>query len=806
MYYYSALLLFILMFLTVAAPVEAQVTQIDSGTLDNNKANGNPKWKRIVFSPEITGNQRVSVDWDSDAEIRFSLFRILDDAPPNDKSLITTQINNAEGRAEWEGVLNKSEQYYLAIWSVAGVANYTATIGQETVEPVPPVAGEVGQGKIDSSKDTGPRWTRVFFNSLSTSNHTVTVAWNSNADVRFRVFEADGARSISAIVEGSNPGSWTGTLEANKQYYVALWSKSGAASYTVSVDNDQPADSCGIPLPTEAPDPTEQTMVNAQVLNYGVADSNRTLGARHSVQDFVPEETGQVTVELQWKGSREMNLSIFNSNTNTRMAIAGESCASGNTKTKSITLLLDSNEQYHATAWIEEGTADWVMRKIQTVGNPDFGISDFPDASARPNIVLINTDDQREKTLDFLPAIQEHLVRRGVTYTNTIVPTPSCCPSRATTLSGKYVHNNGQFQQQRPNEQIFEKTFQKYLKQAGYFTGHAGKYLHWIDKNDPIPPYWDRWTYITGGFYDVDMNFDGRYIKPGGYTTDIVFERTKDYLREFENKDDSRPWFVYLAPTSPHAPYTAEYDFREADVPPLPLDSLALFETDISDKPKFFRFRYMGIDEARDVHQQRARNLLSLDREIDQFIDFLEASGELENTLIIFTSDNGFLLGEHQSKEKFTPYRDSVEVPMVIRWPGKVPQNEVSESFVSHVDIAPTILDAAGIDTNRFTMDGYNLFDENRDTFYMEYFLDREANGGRVGDWASLRNAEYQYTEWYDLDGTGDVIFREYYDMVNDPFQLNNLLGNDNPDDDPDVTRLSSQLRNARSCSGASCP
>jgi arylsulfatase A-like enzyme len=448
--------------------------------------------------------------------------------------------------------------------------------------------------------------------------------------------------------------------------------------------------------------------------------------------------------------------------------------------------------------------------RVHWDGNADIRFSVFeilnPVAVADESIIATTPLDN-ESTIDFMPAIQKHLVQEGTSYTNTIVPTPSCCPSRATTLTGEYVHNNKQFQQKRVNEQIFEKTLQKHLKNAGYFTGHAGKYLHWLDPEvDPVPPYWDRWTYISGGFYGVGMNFDGSYIKPGGYTTDIIFECSKHYLRDFEARDDDNPWFVYIAPLSPHSPYTAEYDFKDAAVPELASQSAAYMEVDISDKPAFLKYRPMSDREARNIHEARARNLISLDREIEQLIAYLEASGELDNTMIVFTSDNGYILGEHQTFGKFTPYRDSVEVPLVIRWPGRVPKNVVSESFVSHVDIAPTILHAAGIDTSAIGMDGRNIFDDSRNTFYMEYFLDSEANGGRVGDWASLRTNTYQYTEWYASDGSGDVVFREYYDMVQDPWQLENLYGNSELSDDPDFSALSIQLQNARVCKGIACP
>jgi len=791
------LLLLLPLFLTFSPAAYSQANsavEIGSGTLDENRFLG-PKWVRVNFEPVSSGTHTISVSWAGNADLRFSLFQVV-----NGENVRLDTIDDGISPIEWTGTLSTSEQYYLGLWANTGSADFTATLEAETQ---PPMNDRIllSQGTMDSTSTLGPRWQRINFDSLATATHTVDVSWDSDADVRYRIFEVNGA-AVSPTIRDTNPGVWSGELLENTRYYISIWVREGVANFTAHLDaiidvepDPEPEPephNCGFaatpPQLTQTP-----TITLNEVLDYDIADFNTVLGPRHNVIDFIPKETGPITIALQWEGEENMNLAVFDSAANERLALAGEACVSGNSSTKSVTLNVDPSRQYHAAAWILSGTAEWVIRKVQTVQNPNYGISDAPDSAQRPNIVLINTDDQRTKTIDFMPAVQELLVEKGVTYPNTIVPTPSCCPSRATTLSGQYVHNNQQFQQQRVNQQIFERTFQKYLHQAGYFTGHAGKYLHWVDKSDPPVPYWDRWTYITGGFYDVDMNFDGRRLKPGGYTTDIVFERTKDYLRDFEQQNDDNPWFVYLAPTSPHSPWTAEYEFRNTPV-------------DISDKPSFFRFRAMNDAEARHEHEQRARNLLSLDREIAEFIEYLDASGELDNTLIIFTSDNGYLLGEHQTQGKFTPYRDSVQVPFVMSWPGQVPENVISDAYVSHVDIAPTILNAAGIDTTGIVSDGYDIFDEARDTFYMEYFLDPEANGGRIGDWASLRTEVYQYTEWYSNSGTGEVIFREYYDMINDPYQLENLYENGDVADDPDYTDLSAQLLSARECIGTACP
>jgi|GEM_PF-567034 len=784
---------------TNARAQQATTVEIGSRTLDADRAVA-PRWTRVDFDALTTGEHTIRVTSDSSTIIRFSVFQVL----PGQNTRIALSDSTAT-LAQWTGALDESATYYLGVWAVSGSGDFTATI--EAVVPTVPTAVIFGQGTIDNDRILGSRWVRHDVDSLTSGNHTITVAWDSGADVRFRVFEANGT-VVSSTIQGTNPGVWSGELNANTSYYIGLWVTSGSANYEAIIEaetNTPVVDICG--FEESSPQLSQQPTVTLnEVMDYGTADFSTVLGRRHNVVRFSPRENGPITIALRWEGEQQMNMAVFNADTGTRLALVDSECVSGTSTTKSVTLNLNANTRYRATAWVNAGTAEWVMRKVQTVTNPNLGISAAPDSAQRPNIVVINTDDQRSRTIDFMPAIQELLVQRGVTYPNTTVPTPSCCPSRASMLSGQYVHNNLQFQQQRENRQIFENTFQRYLQEAGYLTGHSGKYLHWLNRADPAPPYWDRWTYVSGGFYGIGMNFDGRVLDPGGYTTDIIFERAKDYLRDFEQRDDDNPWFVHIAPLSPHEPWTAEYRYLDTPVPELEIHSLAYLEEDISDKPDFLRFRLMGDAEARAEHELRARNLLSVDREVAELIEYLEASGELDNTLIIFTSDNGSILGEHQTEGKFTPYRDSVEVPMIISWPGQIPQNVVNESFVSHVDIAPTILNAAGIDTSGIALDGHDIFAETRDTFFLEYFFDPEANGGRIGDWASLRTDTYQYTEWYGRGNFNEVIFREYYDMTNDPYQLENLYENGNPADDPDFTALSNQLRNGRNCVGTACP
>jgi arylsulfatase A-like enzyme len=202
--------------------------------------------------------------------------------------------------------------------------------------------------------------------------------------------------------------------------------------------------------------------------------------------------------------------------------------------------------------------------------------------------------------------------------------------------------------------------------------------------------------------------------------------------------------------------------------------------------------------------------LLSVDRLVDRLLTTLDELGERGPTMVFFLSDNGFLMGEHGLQQKHSPYTASVKIPMYARWPGHFQAREVDEREVANIDIAATVYDAAGIKPDE-PVDGRSLLDRSwtRDRMLLEY-IHREDRA--VPTWASLRTAEYQYVEYYD-ESLEEVTFREYYDLLADPYQLTNLLGDADTQNDPEpgrVTALSLELQRDRRCGGTSgasgCP
>jgi arylsulfatase A-like enzyme len=193
----------------------------------------------------------------------------------------------------------------------------------------------------------------------------------------------------------------------------------------------------------------------------------------------------------------------------------------------------------------------------------------------------------------------------------------------------------------------------------------------------------------------------------------------------------------------------------------------------------------------------------SVDDMVDSVMRWLEEHDE-ENTLVIFTSDHGFFWGEHGLYGKGDPHSEGVAVPLLVRWSGRVAEGVVDDRLVSLADVAPTVLDAADLEPERTDpMDGRSLFDDaRRDRLLIEFFGTK-----RIPAWAALRTDVYHYIEYY--DGDGGTIFREYYDVASDPWQLENAFGDADPDNDPapvNSALLQGLLEAARGCKGPTCP
>jgi arylsulfatase A-like enzyme len=418
------------------------------------------------------------------------------------------------------------------------------------------------------------------------------------------------------------------------------------------------------------------------------------------------------------------------------------------------------------------------------------------DDAAPPNVLLILTDDQRANTLVGMPRVMEELVGQGTTYPNAFVPTSWCCPSRASLLSGKFAHNSGVWENARAsawgswsafaNGGEESDTLATRLNDAGYRTGLFGKYLNDTTAQDEayLPPGWDAFDAFLGGNYTrYRLSSDERPVrKDRRYLTDALADRTLDFI---DSTPADTPFFAYFSPFAPHYPYDAgpyAGATREAGL----LDDIeaatnfpspATNQADMAGYPRWMQkleASDMWDNEGRnnseemtlsDVIERQADTLMGVDAAIGRMIDSLRESGRLDNTVIVFLSDNGYAWGEHRLQGKNTPYDVSVRVPLVMRFDGTLKAGvEDTRIVAANVDVHATILDLAGVKPGR--IDGLSAVTSERDGLVMEA-MRWVGKRGRPA-YCGYRTDDRLYVRY----STGE---EELYDYSRDPFELDNV-------------------------------
>ncbi|MEV0846285.1 sulfatase [Streptomyces sp. NPDC049954] len=414
--------------------------------------------------------------------------------------------------------------------------------------------------------------------------------------------------------------------------------------------------------------------------------------------------------------------------------------------------------------------------------------ADTTAAAPRPNILLIVTDDQPKHTEWATPRTVDWLAGRGVKFTNGHVTTPLCAPSRSSILSGRYAHNHGVRNNGASYQLDQSTTLQRYLQQAGYRTGLFGKFLNsW--KLAENPPHFEDFALLQPGYVDARWNINGTVQTINGYTTEIIKNRTLDFLDEAAT--DSRPWFAYVTPYASHGPRRPEEKYKGTAVPEWN-GRPSVPEADRSDKPGYIRDATGTLADGRRIRAEQLRTLRSVDDAVQAFKDRLTALGQLDNTLVVYIGDNGFGWADHGWTKKSVPYRQAHEVPFYLSWPaGGLGAATTDDRVVANIDIAPTVLDAAGI-TPGHSQDGKSLLTSySRDHLLVEWWKQGPAAEGPP-TWASYVAKDKQYTEYSDLttdangvvSGTGQLKFREYCDLAGDPHQLKNSLYQATPQDE----------------------
>ena len=405
------------------------------------------------------------------------------------------------------------------------------------------------------------------------------------------------------------------------------------------------------------------------------------------------------------------------------------------------------------------------------------------DKEGRPSILLIVTDDQRWDTLWSMPEVQRSLVDRGVNFSESFTTSSLCCPSRASILTGEYPHTTGVYRQALPHGGFKSfrdtTTIATQLHDAGYHTGFFGKYLDSYQHDaltGYVPPGWDRWVaFVHSQFFDYGLAVDGevrrRGAEPDDYSTDVLAAHTEGFIRRTDG-----PVFALFAPAAPHAPATPAPADKGGFVD-LPVWRPPSFdEADRSDKPKHIQALHpVGPERTANLEVLRRnqyRSLQAVDRAVARLLVALEDTGRLDNALVIFTSDNGLLWGEHRWLKKEVPYEEAIRVPLVVRDDAIVGGGARTDGhLVANIDLAPTIADVAGVELPG--AEGRSLIPlltGTAETWRRALLIEHLRGANPIPTYCAVRTERYLFAS-YD---TGE---RELYDLQADPFELQNLSG-----------------------------
>ena len=463
-------------------------------------------------------------------------------------------------------------------------------------------------------------------------------------------------------------------------------------------------------------------------------------------------------------------------------------------------------------------------------GSPPATLGQAPQP--RPNVLVIETDDQTLESIRVMDNVNTLIGEQGATFRNSFVNFSLCCPSRATFLTGQYMHNHRVFGNKgagggahRFQELHGTNHLAVWLRNSGYYTAMIGKYLNGYGNQPPVPAGWSEWQATAPDdqrVYNYTLNNNGTLVKygqdPEDYKQDVLSGKAVDFVDRRAPR--AQPFFLWLTYTAPHTTYgespNPPSDCEGSSAVPAPRHANAFNsepmpkppnfnEADVSDKPAQVRNlpRLTSDDVA--YFQRRYRceleSLLSVDEGVRTVVQALLQKGELNNTLIIFTSDNGFFHGEHRIPgHKLRVYEESIRVPLLMRGPG-IPRGVNVDDLAINADLAPTIVDAANASPG-LVMDGRSLIPVARNpgiTQGRRLLLEQPPHyqtWPNVPDFTAIRTARYLYAE----HGNGE---KELYDLMNDPFELRSRHN------DPAYAsirgQLTTRLHALETCAGSSC-
>jgi N-acetylglucosamine-6-sulfatase len=406
----------------------------------------------------------------------------------------------------------------------------------------------------------------------------------------------------------------------------------------------------------------------------------------------------------------------------------------------------------------------------------------------QPNIVFVLVDDLRWDALSCTgskiaqtPNI-DRLAKEGALFKNFFVTLPLCAPSRATFLTGQYAHRNGVIDNANHNELSHRLvTFPKLLHDVGYETAYVGK-LHMGNDDSPRPGF-DRWVSFKGQgvYHDPMINFDGNAQKVSGYITDILNSNAVAFVK----KEHTKPFVLYLAHKAVHGPFTPAARHEKLYQNPI-FQPPANVADSLEGKPAIAYSEQLVISGKRSKPNPKAkvfpkpsmlgqlRALAAIDEGVGDIFKALEETKQLDNTIFIFSSDNGYFWGEHGLGDKRWAYEESIRDPLLVRYPKLVKAGTKIQPMVLNIDLAPTLLELGGakipkeVQGKSFLPLLKNPDAKWRDAALFEYFNEKQY---RTPAWKAVRTDRWKYIHYTDLKGMDEL-----YDLKSDPFEMKNLI------------------------------
>lgn len=453
-------------------------------------------------------------------------------------------------------------------------------------------------------------------------------------------------------------------------------------------------------------------------------------------------------------------------------------------------------------------------------------------STTQPNIIVILTDDMDLKLMPYMSKTNQLIGDQGATFTNYFVTTPLCCPSRSSMLRGQYAHNTD-IMENNPGFARFFKLKEEddalpvWLSNAGYQTALIGKYLNNYPTNagrNYVPPGWSDWHVFmdTGNehdaYYNYTMNENSELVEyqnaESDYSTDVIKNKSLDFI----NANLDSPFFLLVSVYAPHGPSTpaARHStlFNDLEYP----KTSSFSEANLSDKPSIIQALSQTGDEfdegdANALFQKRVQSLQAVDELVEEIIRTLEANNALENTYIIFTSDNGFHMGEHGIPSgKGTAYEEDIHVPFMIRGPD-ITAGSIVTQITANIDLAPTIAELANVKPPDF-VDGRSfvpcLQNENvawRGGLLIELGYIRDETNAPETE-SSINTSEASAVKFRGIRFENHIYIEhengeiEFYDLLSDPYQLENVASGL---DEEMLQSLHTQLQALQFCVADEC-